>query len=123
MDAFPQAVPEIPAASVDRAVDYYVTKLGFTKDWGGEEGGIAGVSRGDCRLFITNTEFRSYYGNMGLLVFWINVNSKAEVDELFAEWQAAGATILSPPDDKPWKLREFTAADLDGNQIRVFHGE
>ena len=123
MDAFPQAVPEIPAASVDRAVDYYVTNLGFTKDWGGEEGGIAGVSRGDCRLFITNTEFRSYYGNMGLLVFWINVNSKAEVDELFAEWQAAGATILSPPDDKPWKLREFTAADLDGNQIRVFHGE
>jgi len=22
---------------------------------------------------------------------------------------------------KPWKLREFTAADLDGNLIRVFY--
>ena len=43
------------------------------------------------------------------------------MDELFAEWNAAGAKIVSEPDDKPWMLREFTAADLDGNLIRVFY--
>jgi hypothetical protein len=31
------------------------------------------------------------------------------------------ARIVSPPESKPWKLHEFTAADLDGNLIRVFY--
>jgi len=40
--------------------------------------------------------------------------SKAEVDELVAQWKATQAKILSEPEDKPWKLREFMAADLSG---------
>jgi len=118
---FPAGVPEIPAASVDRAVAYYVHALGFSFDWGNEEGGIAGVSRGHCRLFVTNRSFREGYGNVGPILFWLDLYSKAEVDELFAEWKAAGAKIVSEPEDKPWKLHEFTAADADGNLIRVFH--
>ena len=118
---FPGAVPEIPAASVDKAAAYYVKRLGFTFDWGDEQGGIAGVSRGNCRLFITNRSFRQAYGNTGPILFWLNLESKAEVDELFAEWKTAGAKIVSEPEDKPWKLREFIAADLDGNLIRVFY--
>jgi hypothetical protein len=34
--------------------------------------------------------------------------------------EAAHANIVSAPEDKPWKLREFTVADLDGF-IRVFY--
>jgi uncharacterized glyoxalase superfamily protein PhnB len=118
---FPAAVPEIPAASVDRAAAYYVNTLGFALDWGDEQGGIAGISRENCRLFITNRAFREPHGNVGPILFWLNLNSKAEVDELFAEWKAAQANIVSEPENKPWKLREFTAADLDGNLIRVFY--
>jgi uncharacterized glyoxalase superfamily protein PhnB len=118
---FPAAVPEIPAADVDKAVAYYVKTLGFTFGWGDDQGGIAGVHRGNCRLFITNHAFRESHGNMSPNLFWLNVHSKAEVDELFAEWKAAGANIVSEPEDKPWKLREFMAADLDGNLIRVFY--
>ena len=33
----------------------------------------------------------------------------------------AGAKILTEPEDKPWHLREFRVADLDGNQLRVFY--
>lgn len=117
----PPAVPEIPAASVDKAAAYYVNTLGFTLDWGGEQGGIAGISREECRLFITNPEFRDELGNVGPILFWLNLSRKTEVDQLFAEWNAAGAKILSAPEDKPWKLREFTAVDLDGNLIRVFY--
>jgi uncharacterized glyoxalase superfamily protein PhnB len=84
-------------------------------------GGIAGISRGSCRLFITNRSFREPYGNVGPILFWLNLDSKAAVDELFAEWSAAHAKIVSEPEDKPWKLREFMAADLDGNLIRVFY--
>jgi hypothetical protein len=35
--------------------------------------------------------------------------------------EAAHAKIVSEPEDKPWKLREFMAAHLDGNLIRVFY--
>ena len=118
---FPAPVPEIPAASVDKAAAYYVNTLGFTLDWGDDEGGIAGISRGNCRLFITNRSFRASCGNTGPVLFWLNLDSKAEVDELFAQWKAADANIVSEPEDKPWKLREFMVADLDGNLIRVFY--
>ena len=73
------------------------------------------------RLFLTNPSFREPRGNTGPILFWLNLESKAEVDELFARWKAAQAKLLSEPEDKPWKLREFMAADLDGNLIRVFY--
>jgi uncharacterized glyoxalase superfamily protein PhnB len=117
----PAAVPEVPAANVDRAVDYYVNNLGFSLDWGDDHGGIAGVSRGNCRLFITNRAFQESYGNKGPVVLWLNLENKAEVDDLFAEWQGTKATLFSEPEDKPWKLHEFVAADPDGNLIRVFY--
>ena len=52
---------------------------------------------------------------------WLNLYSKQEVDELYHRWQEAGAKILAGPEDKPWHLREFRVADLDGNQLRVFY--
>lgn len=91
MMLLPAPVPEIPAANVDTASAYYVNVLGFTLDWGGDEGGIGYVSKDDCRLFLTNRSFRETHDN------------------------------VAPPEDKPWNLREFTAADLDGNRIRVFY--
>ncbi len=118
---FPAPVPEIPAANVGEAAAYYVNRLGFTLDWGDDQGGIAGISRGNCRLFITNRAFRQSYGNFGPILFWLNLDSKAKVDELFAQWKAAQAKIVSEPEDKPWNLREFLATDLDGNLIRVFY--
>jgi catechol 2,3-dioxygenase-like lactoylglutathione lyase family enzyme len=113
--------PEIPAASIDKAVAYYVDTLGFTLDWGSEEGGIAGISREECRLFITNARFRTVLGNAAPMLFWLNLSSKAQVDELYAEWKGTNAKIVSEPEDKAWLLREFIAADPDGNLIRVFY--
>ena len=118
---FPAAVPEIPVSKVGEAVAYYVDRLGFTLDWGDDDGGIAGISRGDCRLFLTNGPFRKSFGNASPILIWINLDGKAAVDDLFTEWKSAKAKILSDPEDKPWKLREFLAADLDGNRIRVFY--
>ena len=118
---FPPAVPEIPVSNIDRAADYYVNNLGFCLDWGGEEGGIAGISKGHCRLFLTNTVFREPYGTSGPVTIWLNLESKDQIDELYQQWTKTEARILSPPEDKPWKLREFTAADPDGNRVRVFY--
>jgi predicted lactoylglutathione lyase len=118
---FPAAVPEIPVSDINQAAEYYVKNLGFKIDWGGEDGGIAGISKGLCRLFLTNPSFREPYGNAGPLMIWLNLTSKAEVNELYQQWTKTQARIVSEPEEKPWKLLEFTAKDLDGNLIRVFY--
>lgn len=116
---FPGPVPEIPVSDVAEAASYYES-LGFTKDWGDETGGIAGVSRGECRMFLTDNGFREMYATRGPVVIWLNLNSKAEVDALYRDWLCRQARMVSPPESKPWKLHEFTAADPDGNLFRVF---
>jgi len=118
---FPAAVPEIPVTDMDQALDYYASKLGFDVDWGGAVGGIAGISRGDCRMFLTDRDFRKQHANAAPVIVWLNLNSKQEVDELYEIWNGGGARIVSPPESKPWNLHEFTASDLDGNLFRVFY--
>lgn len=119
---FPAAVPEIPATDLQRALDYYEKCLGFTVDWGRDDGGIAGISRGNSRIFITDTAFREYLRNPAPTVIWINLDSEAAVDALHESWKASGATIMHPPESKSWsRLHEFVVTDPDGNVIRVFY--
>ena len=121
-DALPSPVPEIPVKDVDQAAAYYRDHLGFNIQWGDEGGGgIGGIWKGHCRLFLTNGRFREGYGNTGRVVIWLNLNSKKDVDDLHETWCRCGARIVSAPESKPWKLHEFTVADLDGNLIRVFY--
>ena len=121
MHEFPAAVPEIPVTDMKNALNYYESKLGFSIDWGGADGGIAGISKGDCRMFLTDGDFRQHHGNGSPVMIWLNLNSKEEVDELYENWTTSKARIISPPESKPWKLHEFTASDLDGNLFRVFY--
>ena len=118
---FPAAVPEIPVTDMNAALEYYERKLGFSIDWGGAGGGIAGISKGDCRMFLTDRDFRAHQGNAPPVMIWLNLDSKEEVNELYELWNANQARIISTPESKPWKLHEFTASDLDGNLFRVFY--
>src|SRR6202011_5134204 len=104
---FPSAVPEIPVSNVDTAAEYYVNVLGFHFDWGDDEGGIGGISQGDCRMFLTNSPFRKRSGNRGPVVVWLNLASKDEVDELHRRWRAAGAKMVVHPEEPPGNPREF----------------
>ena len=98
---FPQAVPEIPGSNVEQAAGYYVKALGFSFDWGDDDGGIGGISQGDCRMFLTNALFRAVHGPRSPVIVWLNLNSKQEVDELFERWKHAGARIVETVEDKP----------------------
>jgi len=118
---FPGAVPEIPVRNISAAVAYYERNLGFTVDWREDELGLAGISKGNCRLFLANAEFRQAYGNVGPTLMWLNMDSKDAVDELHRSWSASDAKLLSKPESRPWGLHEFTAVDLDGNLFRVFY--
>jgi len=116
---FPSAVPEIRVNNVARSAAYFEKCLGFNWDWGVE--GIGQVSRGACRIFLSDDAFRGDGGNATPSVIWLNLNSKREVDELHEAWSSRGAQIVAKPESKPWNLHEFTATDLDGNLFRVFY--
>ena len=118
---FPSPVPEIPVTDIESALAYYQRSLGFALDWNGEELGLAGISKGSCRMFLASQEYRKGYGNVGPTLTWLNLKSKEEVDELYRAWSASEARLLSAPESKSWGLHEFTAADLDGNLFRVFY--
>lgn len=118
---FPPACPEIPVAELAPALAYYRDSLGFAVDWEDDALGLAGLSQGESRLFMASTAYRAGRANSGPVVLWLNLSSRAEIDELYKRWCAAGARIAEPPAAKPWKLYEFSAGDLDGNLLRMFY--
>jgi uncharacterized glyoxalase superfamily protein PhnB len=119
---FPAAVPEIPVADMDKALAYYEECLGFAVDWGRDGGGIAGISQGRARIFLTDIAIRQHFQNEPPVVIWLNLDSKDEVDALYKRWKALGAEIQHPPESKSWsRLHEFVARDPDGNFIRAFY--
>src|SRR5712671_3003894 len=117
----PAAVPEIPVSDITAAATYYRDNLGFAVDWVAADIALAGISRDECRLFLAGPPYRNERGNVSPVVTWLNLSSKAEVDDLHRAWRATKAILLSAPESKPWGLHEFTAADPDGNLFRVFY--
>jgi len=117
----PGAVPEIPVSDIPAATSYYRDHLGFNLDWVAEDIALAGVSRDNCRLFLAAPPFREGGANPGPVSTWLNLNSKAEVDDLHRAWRTTRALLLSAPESKPWGLHEFVAADPDGSRFRVFY--
>jgi catechol 2,3-dioxygenase-like lactoylglutathione lyase family enzyme len=117
----PAAVPEIPVSDLAAAAKYYGDNLGFTVDWLAEDISLAGISRDHCRLFLAGPAFREGRGNASPVVTWLNLDSKAAVDDLHRAWASTHAILRSAPESKPWGLHEFMAADPDGNLFRVFH--
>ena len=120
-EGLPAAVPEVPVSDLNAAVDYYRNKFGFNLDWSEDGIGLAGISRGACRLFVANEEYRAHPGNVGPIVIWLNLDSIDAVNDLHSDWRGRGAAIVAVPESKPYGLHEFRGADLDGNVFRVFY--
>ena len=95
----PSAVPEIRVTNVARAAVYYEKCLGFHWDWGVE--GIGQVSRGACRILLTDDAFRGEGSQWTPSVIWLNLNSRIEVDALHEAWSSRGAQIVAQPESKP----------------------
>ncbi len=118
---FPAACPEIPVTDLPASLAYYRSALGFTIDWSDDSLGLAGLSRGEARLFMANAGYRATLGSRGPAVLWLNLRGRGEVDALHAEWAGAGALVDFAPTAQPFKLYEFHARDPDGNRLRVFY--
>src|SRR5688572_3053924 len=99
---FPCPVVEVPVNDISIAAAYYQRRLGFSLDWHEQDIGLAGVSNGQCRLFLADPGYRKANGNIGPIIIWLNLGSKTEVDELYQAWNESDSKLLSSPESKPW---------------------
>ena len=110
--------PVLQVDDVARAVAYYRDVLGFEVDFiAGDPPVHARVSSGDRDAGYAVRVRLVARGAGGALegcsYDWIHVG--ADLDGLFEKYRAAGVTIVSPPTDQPWGLRDFRIRDPDGH--------
>ncbi len=109
---------------VETSIRWYREVLGFAVDMTFEhEGKIAGavMSAGEIRIVLNQDD-----GQLGWdrikgqgLYLQINVAGPADVDAAAARIKAAGGTLISEPEDRPWGARMFQFKDPDGFKLGV----
>lgn len=123
MPRFLAAVPIFRASNLATSIAYYTGTLGFVangvyrNDPNGPDG-YAFLSRDGVRIHLSS------YGGDGpfATVAYFYVEG---IDELHAEWSAAGADVLYDPgaltrgpNDQTWGMRELYVRDPDRNVLR-----
>jgi hypothetical protein len=109
MSEFQGLVPIQRVNSLAVSLDYYLTKLGFRKNW--EWPGFASVSRGKATIFLCE-------GGQGRPGMWMSIFLD-DVDALYAEYKERGAMIVEPPMNFPRGHRELLVTDPDGHRLRM----
>ena len=82
----PNPPPAIPADHFQQTCRCYLVAAAV--EWGRTSG-----------CFLTNVPFRRPFGTAGPVTIWLNLNNKAEVDELFERWKQAGGNVIEAPED------------------------
>lgn len=106
-------VPELPVADVAATQRWYRDVLGFRIEWIWDEG-YGAVCNGEARLFFVRHD--GAHPTITCCAF------TEAVDAVHAELVRRGAEIVSPLEDKPWGMREFTLRDPNGHQLRIGRG-
>lgn len=107
-------VPVLYSEDIRRSIAYFTEKLGFQESWEwDDEQTFGGVDWGYVRIFFC----KQGQGNPGT---WLCINLD-NVDEYYEHIKERGAKVLSPPDDKPWSMREMLVEAPDGHIIRFGH--
>jgi catechol 2,3-dioxygenase-like lactoylglutathione lyase family enzyme len=109
---FESCVPILNVRDVAAAIDYYVRKLGFEKEWDwGTPPTFACIRRDQVRIFLC-------LNGQGAPGTWISIFVQ-DVDALYEDYKQSGAVIRQPPTDFPWGVREMNVEDLDGHRLRM----
>jgi catechol 2,3-dioxygenase-like lactoylglutathione lyase family enzyme len=104
----------LAASDIQATVKFYTDVLGFQSSWTwGEPPSFGGASWGAVSLmFNLEPELASRIEGHQ---HWLDVE---DVDSLYEQHRARGATIVSAIEDKPWGKREYTVRDPNGYHLR-----
>lgn len=103
-----QALPSFTCADVPKAVAWYRDVLGFRVTWSDGHGAV--LDRDRITLLVGERKPGGIQASRSYLYI-------RDANLWHAELTRRGVTIDGPPVDHPWGLRDFTATDLDGNQL------
>lgn len=112
--------PVLIVADVVKAAHHYRDQLGFDDiELYGEPSNFAIIARDGCKMMLAEADNpASILPNWKIqdktsnVYFWV-----IDIDALYAEYQANGATIDYTLYTTPWGIREFGVQDIDGYDI------
>jgi GNAT superfamily N-acetyltransferase/predicted enzyme related to lactoylglutathione lyase len=97
------------------AVNFYTSVLGFKQHWLWEDPPtFACVGMGQIEIFLCLQPELAAKVEGHLHCFHV----EADLETLHANHVRAGATVLAPPENKPWGVREYTVRDCNGYYLR-----
>jgi len=116
-------IPSIRVADLERALDFYVGRLGFTAEGDATQQNVS-VVRGDARLMLEttadfyadtyNAAIRQRLGSASPHALYIEAE---DLEELHRALEDAGATIVDPLAERQWGQAEFTVEDPAGTWL------
>src|SRR5262245_2558782 len=111
--------PCLPARDVEKALRFYVDRLGFQHSFGKASDNYVGVRRDGVELHLwwqSEEDFQAGTAGQCMLRFVVD-----DPDALFAELEPKGVLKEgSCVADKPWATREFAFFDPDGNGLTFY---
>ena len=117
------ARPVLFVADIDRTLDFYVNRLGFTQNWRFEEAGKAFVAQADrqgCAL-IFSSQWPDKVGR-GMMFISLDLDAPLEklsdevtqaLDRLRVQFESTGVVVR----DGWWGYRVLIVTDPDGNEL------
>jgi len=101
--------PVLFVADVNRAIQFYVDRLGFEKNWheGNGAGGVCQVARGECEIILCEDAARS--GGARLFV--------SLIPEALAELRRELEKRSVPSKESWWGYDVIQVDDPDGNEL------
>ncbi len=104
----------LSVADVLAATDFYTKKLGFWVAFTvGDPPTMAGVNLGHVQIFLE----QGTPNPKGCAVYFV----VGDADELYEFQRARGVEIVTPPEDRPWGLRDYSVRDLHGHVLTFGH--
>ena len=118
-------IPSIRVHDMAEAVAFYVDRLEFTLDSGGEGATNSSLTRGDGHVMIEtaadfygaqyNEAIKQRLGSRSSIALYIEAEDLAA---LYSKLEAAGdVRIIDPLAARPWGQEEFTVEDHEGNWL------
>lgn len=111
---FEKAITILYSSDLQKSLDYYVNQLGFEEKWEWRDPPpFGGVVKNNVEIFFCEKD----QGHPGTWLCIVVDN----VDEYYESIKDKGATIIRPPVDREWNMREMMVQDPDGHIIRFGH--
>ena len=117
-------IPAIRVRSMADALAFYLGRLEFTLERGGEGESNSAIARGDARLMLEtaadhygeayNAAIRERLGSPSSIALYLEASDLAGFQ---SRLEAGGARIIDPLADRPWGQAEFTVEDHEGNWL------